>query len=160
MPYKNKEAKKAYYEKNKEARVAYNRAYRERNKEARAAYNKAYRERNKEALAVRRKAYNAENKKARAAYRKAYHVLKNYGITLEEKKKMLNGQRNKCKICLQEFNDKVVSCVDHCHTMGNIRGLLCRQCNIGLGNFQDNPLALIKAAEYLKNQGEQDGRSE
>tara|TARA_R110002012_G_scaffold319815_1_gene541427 strand:- start:83 stop:616 length:534 start_codon:yes stop_codon:yes gene_type:complete len=159
---KNKEAYKAYNkdyrEKNKEARVAYNKAYRERNKESRAAYNKVYRERNKEALAVRRKAYNAENKEARAAYNKAFYMLRKYGITLAEKKEMLNEQGNKCKICLQEFNDKVVSCVDHCHTMGKIRGLLCRQCNVGLGNFKDNPLALVKAAEYLKEQGEEDVR--
>jgi len=155
---KNKEARKDYYKKNKEARRAYDKDYYKKNKEAKSAYDKAYREENKEALEVRRKAYYEKNKEAKAAYDKAFFLLRKYGITLVEKKKMLNEQGNKCKICLQEFNDKVVSCVDHCHTMGKIRGLLCRQCNVGLGNFKDNPLALVKAAEYLKEQGEEDVR--
>ena len=154
MPPKTAEERaaygKAYREKNKEALVAYRKAYYEKNKEA----IKAYREKNKEAM----KAYQEKNKEALAAYNKAFYMLRKYGITLAEKKEMLNEQGNKCKICLQEFNDKVVSCVDHCHTMGNIRGLLCRQCNVGLGNFKDNPVALIKAAEYLKEQGEEDVR--
>ena len=99
-----------------------------------------------------------KNKEAIAAQRKAYIILKNYGITLVEKKKMQDEQGNKCKICQKAFTSDCKSNVDHCHTSGKIRGLLCWKCNIGLGHFQDNPLVLIKAAEYLKNQGEQDGR--
>ena len=139
MPFKNKEAQKAYYEKNKEACKAYSKAYKEKNKEAIAAQRKSYREKNKEAI-------------------KAYLILKKYGITLAEKKEMLNEQGNKCKICLQDFPSDVAPNVDHCHTSGKVRGLLCWNCNIGLGSFKDNPVVLIKAAEYLKEQGEQDVR--
>ena len=164
MPFKNKETRKVYYEKNKEAIAAYKKDHYEKNKEAYAAYSKNYYEKNKEAVKARyeknkedilayKKDYQEKNKESIAAYRKAYDVLRKYGMTLAEKKKMQDEQGNKCKICLQEFNDKVASCVDHCHTTGNIRGLLCRQCNVGLGNFQDNPLALIKAAEYLEEAG-------
>ena len=39
--------------------------------------------------------------------------------------------------------------LDHCHESGQFRGFLCRNCNNGLGRFQDNPDLLIKAANYL-----------
>ena len=149
---KNKEARKDYYKKNKGARRAYDKDYYKKNKEAKSAYDKAYREENKEALEARRKAYYEKNKEARRAYNKALSLLKKYGITLVEKKKMMNEQGNKCKICLQEFNDKVVSCVDNCHSTEKIRGLLCRNCNAGLGFFKDDTKILIKAIEYLKGE--------
>jgi hypothetical protein len=149
-----KDRSKAYYEKNKEACTAYKKAYYKKNKEA----IKAHYEKNKEARAVYTKAYREKNKEAIAAKRKAYLILKKYGMTLAEKKKMQDEQGNKCKICCQDFLADVEPHVDHCHTTGEIRGLLCVRCNIGLGQFQDNPLALIKAAEYLKEQGEQDVR--
>ena len=144
--------------KNKEARAAYQKAYYKKNKEAYKAWTKAYREKNKEAIAASNKAYREKNKEAKAAYQKAYTVLKRYGITLAEKNKMQDEQENKCKICHQDFLADVEPHVDHCHTSGKIRGLLCSRCNLGLGHFQDNPLALVKAAEYLKEQGEEDVR--
>ena len=136
MPYKIAEEeaayKKDYYEKNKEDRLAYKKDYYEKNKESIAAYQKAYREENKDAILFRRR-----------------------GITLTEKNKIQAEQGNKCKICYQDFSADVKPVVDHCHTSGKVRGLLCNNCNVGLGMFQDNPLVFIKAAEYLKEQGEE-----
>ena len=74
-----------------------------------------------------------------------------YGITLEEYDKMLSDQEYRCAICdkhQDEFKKKLH--VDHCHTTGKIRGLLCQKCNQGLGLFGDNKNLLIKASEYLK----------
>lgn len=68
-----------------------------------------------------------------------------YGISLVEFKEMAKIQENKCKICGEE---KLLN-VDHCHTTGKIRGLLCTNCNLGLGNFKDNPELLTKAIKYL-----------
>ena len=178
MPPKTAEAKaaynKAYREKNKEDISAYEKPYREKNKDPIAAYQKAYREKNKEAI----KSYREKNKEARLAYNKDYYeknkearknyfetyyqekhkdtlLLRRYGITLAEKNKMQDEQGNKCKICYRDFSSDVEPNVDHCHTSGKVRGLLCQQCNVGLGNFKDNPLVFIKAAEYLKEQGEE-----
>ena len=52
-----------------------------------------------------------------------------------------------CQICEKPLEHKVV---DHDHKTGDIRGILCRQCNFGLGQFKDNPTSLEKAATYLK----------
>ena len=41
--------------------------------------------------------------------------------------------------------------IDHDHDTGKIRGLLCHDCNSGLGHFRDNPALLLKALRYLKN---------
>ena len=163
---KNKEArlayKKDYYEKNKEDRLAYKKDYYEKNKESIAAYIKAYREENKEDISAHNKDYYKKNKEARLTYQKAYReenkdaiLFRRRGITLAEKNKMKDEQGNKCKICYRDFSSDVEPNVDHCHTSGKVRGLLCQQCNVGLGNFKDNPLELVKAAEYLKEQGEE-----
>ena len=44
--------------------------------------------------------------------------------------------------------------VDHCHVTGNVRGLLCRACNLALGQFEDNIKTLNKAIKYLEQAGE------
>lgn len=52
-----------------------------------------------------------------------------------------------CAIC--ESNENLVG--DHCHESGTPRGILCKNCNLAIGNMKDNPLLLRKAAEYLEN---------
>lgn len=70
-----------------------------------------------------------------------------YGITLEEYKRMLTTQSNKCAICSETF-DRDCN-VDHSHKTGKIRELLCKKCNMALGYFRDNPLLCRLAANYL-----------
>ena len=74
-----------------------------------------------------------------------------YGMTPTEYEIKVKEQDNKCFICGQEagYNGKPLY-VDHCHTTGTVRKLLCQHCNSGLGMFKDNPELLIKAADYLK----------
>lgn len=72
-------------------------------------------------------------------------------ITLEWYNKQLALQNNKCAICSktpQELGRRLV--VDHCHTTGKIRGLLCRVCNTSIGALGDNIEGLQKAINYLK----------
>ena len=82
-------------------------------------------------------------------------IKKLYGITEEEYLEMYESQGGVCKICgMAETSThrKVVKrlAVDHCHTTGKIRGLLCASCSTGLGLFRDTPDLLIKASNYLK----------
>ncbi len=83
------------------------------------------------------------------------HLKKAYNLTLKDFAIMLESQDNVCKICKCEahsarnaFREHLV--VDHCHDTGEVRGLLCSQCNIGLGSFKDNLKLVAEAAEYLK----------
>ena len=77
-----------------------------------------------------------------------------YNMTLEDYDKMLISQEYKCKICgTTETRNKRYTFlpVDHCHSTGKVRGLLCDYCNVGLGRFEDDPERLRKAAEYLES---------
>jgi len=74
-----------------------------------------------------------------------------YKLSVLQYNLMLAEQNGRCAIC------GTVKCdtgrrfaVDHDHETGTIRGLLCRACNQGLGQFKDNPELLSKAFEYLK----------
>lgn len=58
----------------------------------------------------------------------------------------------KCEIC----HNKLPLAVDHCHKKGHVRGLLCNNCNNGLGRFQDNKEWLKNAIKYLEKD---DGRN-
>lgn len=74
-----------------------------------------------------------------------------FGITLEQYEEMYASQDGKCLICgVQESVQGHRLAVDHCHTTGKIRGLLCKSCNVGLGNFYDNPELLKNAAKYIE----------
>lgn len=59
----------------------------------------------------------------------------------------LKAQCGKCAICGRELWEKLR--IDHDHKTGNLRGLLCDNCNWGLGNFKDNPAFLESAIKYL-----------
>jgi hypothetical protein len=81
---------------------------------------------------------------------KKYHVKKKYGLTLEHVDGMMINQDHKCAICDMEFPDDYKFQIDHCHTTGNVRGLLCITCNWILGRVNDNPETLRSAAKYLE----------
>lgn len=80
------------------------------------------------------------------------HILKTYGITKQQYKDMLKRQKGCCAICeskTSKTNQTEFFHVDHCHTTGKVRGLLCSKCNSGLGSFEDNPKFLQRAISYL-----------
>ena len=72
-----------------------------------------------------------------------------YGITEEQYDQMLEKQNHTCAICNEKPEKNLA--VDHCHTTGEVRGLLCMNCNKGLGMFKEDENRIIKAAEYIKN---------
>ena len=69
-----------------------------------------------------------------------------YGLTYEQYSAMVIAQVCRCFICENPMRSPQV---DHCHTIGNIRGLLCRRCNTGLGMFKDNPDIMGAAIRYV-----------
>jgi hypothetical protein len=71
-------------------------------------------------------------------------------MTLGDYDDLLESQGGVCSICKTEdtgFNKRFS--VDHCHTEGHVRGLLCQPCNTGLGLFKDNQSVLLEAVQYL-----------
>ncbi len=76
--------------------------------------------------------------------------LKKYAIHTPEFVRMVREQHNKCAICGAIGSQESVSlAIDHCHYSGNVRGLLCFNCNTGLGKFKDDVNLLQSAIDYL-----------
>jgi len=83
-------------------------------------------------------------------------LLIRYGISKEQYLLLLEQQNQKCAICkndetaLHNFSKKKQHlAVDHCHKTGKVRGLLCQDCNRGIGKFHDDPTRLQNAVDYL-----------
>jgi hypothetical protein len=73
------------------------------------------------------------------------HLKNRYGITPEQRQQMSDMQGGRCAIC----GDEAKLDVDHCHSGGHVRGLLCASCNQGLGHFKDDRARLQRAIDYL-----------
>lgn len=69
-----------------------------------------------------------------------------YGITQEVYQAMYQDQAGQCAICDDWYE---VLSIDHCHSSKVVRGLLCKRCNFGLGQFRDDTGLLARAIEYL-----------
>lgn len=97
-----------------------------------------------------RKEYH-KSKKGQDAHRER-NLQQNYGITLQEYDNLLEDQEFKCAVCKTEDpGGRGRFHVDHCHSTGKIRGLLCHHCNLMLGQAKDNISTLLAAIQYLNN---------
>lgn len=76
-------------------------------------------------------------------------TLREYGMTPAEYAALLHEQSGVCAICGRPPEDGKSLCVDHDHGTGRVRGLLCKPCNLVIGNAQDCPKRLQSAIEYL-----------
>ena len=95
------------------------------------------------------RAYQRTYRQKRPEQTRDWQLRSKYGISAEEYDEMLLEQGGVCVICSAEPGKRRLS-VDHCHSEGHVRGLLCQNCNAGLGMFQDNPDLLLAAANYLE----------
>ncbi len=69
-----------------------------------------------------------------------------YGISFEDFEHLRKQQKNLCALCLK----KLPLTVDHCHKTGRVRGLLCGNCNRGIGCLKENLATLKRAINYLQ----------
>ncbi len=86
-------------------------------------------------------------------------LRRHYDLTVEEYDDLFVDQNGVCAICLRpELGRRSKGTlpkrlsVDHCHVTDRVRGLLCHECNVGLGFFHDDPLRLQEAISYLAKQ--------
>jgi len=74
--------------------------------------------------------------------------IEKHGISIEDYERVLAGQNGRCLICQREFPR--TPCLDHDHGTGELRGLLCDRCNLGIGHYKDNPVWLRRAADHVE----------
>jgi hypothetical protein len=96
-----------------------------------------------------RRLYKGQRRNPISETRRASQYLHVYGITLDEREKIFTKQRGRCAICKNAFDSNALH-TDHCHSTGKVRGLLCPNCNHGIGYFHDDPQMLNAAILYLK----------
>lgn len=131
------------YSKTAKAKSRTQKYMKEYGKEKIAANSKKWREKPETKAKVKK--YYEENKDKWLSKH-----LERYNITLEEYNELLYKQDNSCAICGEhESNLTKKMHVDHCHTTGKVRGLLCHSCNTGIGHLKEDKNIMLKAMEYL-----------
>ena len=80
---------------------------------------------------------------------KSYNLIKNYDISEEEYNNLAKLQNYKCALCKEESINRFLS-VDHNHKTNRLRGLLCSNCNTGLGLFKENINLFYEAIKYIQ----------
>lgn len=133
-------------EKRREAK----RRWRENNRD----YHRKYYAENRER--IREQANKRAMANPRPWHKRREIVLRQYGLTLDDYNKLLQSQRGVCASCkkpeklLSIKGEPVALCVDHCHTTGAVRALLCSGCNAALGHAQEDPEILRSLAAYIE----------
>lgn len=112
-------------------------------KKCASSYNKANYQKKRGKLLSQVKDYQLKNPDKQLAV-----ILKKYKISLETYTSMLDGQNGKCKICGIKPEKRLA--VDHCHTTGKVRAMLCAHCNLAVGNVKEDPIIAANLLEYIK----------
>lgn len=147
----NKEKKKEYNNKPSavEKRKEYNRIYNAKNKDKAKEQNRLWYAKNKDKVAEEGKIYRLKNKEKNRINR-----LKRYGLTLDDFSQLFTAQEGRCAICKitpkARYRNASGLCVDHDHTSGFVRGLLCNPCNQSLGLLKDSVETFKNAIEYME----------
>lgn len=84
--------------------------------------------------------------------RRCQNLRSRYGISLDQMMQLLAKQEGRCAICgsVEPKGRWNRWHVDHNHATGEVRGILCHPCNVGLGAFSDSADTMAKAVVYLK----------
>ena len=113
---------------------------------------------NKAAYKARSKAWKKANPEKKQFSNRKNFIKRTYGLSWEEYELMYNKHEGRCAVCKiflqlapkQDDRDQS-ACIDHNHSTGEIRGLLCRRCNIAIGFFDENTDRMLNAAAYIKS---------
>jgi Autographiviridae endonuclease VII len=124
-----------------EAKRANRRTYYLANKEKILAYNKEYHKSHKEEI-------KATRNRPDAKWRQKANLKRKYGMTPEEFDQRREDQNNRCGMCRDPFTK--TPHVDHNHTTGRVRALLCTNCNSALGHLKESPTRCLAALAYLE----------
>lgn len=93
-----------------------------------------------------------------AKYWRLGMILRKGGLlTMDEYRALYRKQNNKCAICARTTHDRL--CIDHNHARNRPRGLLCRACNLGIGNFGESSKRMLSAIRYLQSYSMKKGKT-
>ncbi len=102
-------------------------------------------------LLAKKKAYHTYRREPEMSRSYSFRLKKQYNMTLEDYYSLSKKQDGKCDICKRKPTKGTKTLVvDHNHKNNKNRGLLCNECNFGLGKFEDNISFLENAINYLK----------
>lgn len=147
----------------KEKKQASNRRWAQANPEKHREYARCWAQANSDKKRERDRRWRAANpdkkrehnrrwRETNPGKRREIDLQRKFNITHKQYEQILTDQEGGCAICGTQTpggRGKYFH-VDHCHTTGVVRGLLCQSCNTSLGGFKDNYGILRKAAYYLE----------
>lgn len=128
------------------------------NKETNKRSSREYYHKNKDRILKNKKIRNIKNREKYLTYSRKYYQnnkLKRakqlragvFGITVEQYDDLLSEQQCKCPICKKELDNP---CIDHDHSTGKVRGILCNSCNLGIGWLKEDIEILKASIRYLE----------
>lgn len=109
---------------------------------------KRWQQENRDRRLAYQREYQARPDRKRAA--RDYYYRRTFGMSADDFDALLEKQGGGCAICEPKPEREASLHVDHHHDTGVIRGILCLGCNQGIGQFQDDPELLERAAAYLR----------
>lgn len=98
---------------------------------------------------IRQREYRERHGDAFKMRQRLWHVRRTFGLTEEEYRQRHEVQGQACAVCRDPIVLGENDYIDHCHATGRIRGILCNNCNAGLGFFKDDRTRLFRALAYL-----------
>jgi hypothetical protein len=113
------------------------------------ASTKLWNSKNPEAGRARVHRYYRKHKEALSEKAKWRRQLKRYGLTKDQYTVMLAHQEHCCAICHDSLIGQLRVSTDHNHETNKVRGILCNDCNRGIGLLKDNSAVLTRAAHYV-----------
>ena len=120
-------------------------------KENKKEYDRKYYQKNKDRLDILKKEYRLKNKDNYKKWTREWSLKNNYGITLDQFNSMRKQQNYRCAIPTcdrHESEFKNGLCVDHNHTTGRVRELLCINCNSAFGKVNEDINILYSLIDY------------
>jgi hypothetical protein len=122
----------------------------------RREYEKAWRQANPEKVREYAKRWRKNNPEITRVKQRRNSLKRQYGMSPQDYDALFAAQGGRCAIC---GTDKLtgrwsVFAVDHCHITNKVRGLLCNECNRGMGLMKDDPARLLAAVDYLNKHRE------
>jgi hypothetical protein len=139
---------RAWMAKNRNQVAARARTYREKNATTIEARSLEYRRANREAINARGRAWakTEAGKKRRIGHR----LKTRYGLTPEQRDTLFARQGHACAICKTTESTRPWN-VDHCHTTGRVRAILCERCNIVVGRVEEDAAVAQSIADYIRD---------